>query len=279
MLGIIEGSRRRGWQRMRWLDSITNSMDMNLRKLWEIVKDRGDWCAAVHRITKSRTWFSDWKITTNVSRTKGSPGRHCWFPVGMLTLQQHILAAASDAAYDRAEEDRGERKKTLRTQCEPLETAQPAVLPLEFPSLTGLQIAFFYVCLCSVQFTYSVTPDSSQSHRLQHARPPCPSPTPGVYSNSHPLSRWCHPTISSSVIPFPSCLQSIPALGPFQMSQFFVSGGQSIAASASVLPMNIQDWFLLGWTGWISLQSKGLSRVFSNTTVQKHQFFSTQLSL
>ena len=117
-------------------------------------------------------------------------------------------------------------------------------------------------------------------HRLQHAKPPWPSPGPGVYSNSCPLSRWCHPTISSSVVPFSSCLLSFPASGSFQMSQFFTSGGQSIgvSASASVLPMNIQDWF--SWcTGWISLQSKGLSRVFSNTTVQKHQFFSTQLSL
>ena len=103
-------------------------------------------------------------------------------------------------------------------------------------------------------------------------------PTPGVYLNSCPLSRWCHPAISSSVLPFSSCLQFFPASGSFQMSQFFPSGGQRIGASASAsgLPMNIQDWFSLGWTGWISLQSKGLSRVFSNTTVQKHQFFSTQ---
>ena len=112
-------------------------------------------------------------------------------------------------------------------------------------------------------------------------RPPCPSPTPGVYSNSCQLSQWCHPTISSSVVPFSSHLQSFPASGSFQMSHLFALGGQSIrvSASASVLPVNIQDWFPLGWTGWISLQSQGLSRVFSNTTVQKHQFFSTQLSL
>ena len=116
---------------------------------------------------------------------------------------------------------------------------------------------------------------------LQHARPPCPSPTPRVYSNSCPLSWWCHPTISSSVIPFSSCTQSFPASGSFQMSQLFVSGGQSVGVSASkiVLPMNTQDWSPLEWTGWISLQSKGLSRVFSNTTVQKHQLFSTQPSL
>ena len=121
-----------------------------------------------------------------------------------------------------------------------------------------------------VQFSRSVVFYSLWPRGLQHARPPCPSPIPGVYSNSGPLSQWCHPTISSSVIPFSSRLQSFPASGSFQISQFFTSGGQSTgaSASASVLPMNIQDWFSLGWTGWISLQSKGLSRVFSNTTVQ-----------
>ena len=113
---------------------------------------------------------------------------------------------------------------------------------------------------------------------LQHTRPPCPSPTPGVYSNSYPLSRWCHPTISSSVIPF-SCPQSFPASGSFQMSPFFASGGQSIGVSAlaSVLSINIQDWFSLGWTGWITLQSKGLPRVISNITVQTHQLYGAQL--
>ena len=127
----------------------------------------------------------------------------------------------------------------------------------------------------------SVISDSLWPHGQQHARPSCPSPTPSIYSNACPLSQWCHPIISSSVIPFSSCLQSFPASGFFQMSQFFTSGGQSIgvSASTSALPLNIQDWFPLGWTGWISLQSQGLSRVFSNTTVQKHQFFSTQLSL
>ena len=120
-----------------------------------------------------------------------------------------------------------------------------------------------------------------QPHGLQHARLPCPSPSPKAYSNSCPSHWWCHPNISSSAIPFFSRFQSFPASGSFPMSQFFVSGGQSIGASASTsaLPMNIQDWFPLGWTGWISLQSKGLWRVFSNTTVQKHQFFSSQLSL
>ena len=146
-----------------------------------------------------------------------------------------------------------------------------------------LQITFRikvkFLTLASVQ--YSVMSDSLRSHWLQHARLPCPSPTPRAYSNSCPSSRWCHPTTSSSVVPFSSCPQSFPASGSFQMSQLFTSGGQSIRVSAStlVLPMNIQDPSPLGWTGWISLQSKGLSRVFSNTTIQKHQFFGTQLSL
>ena len=119
-----------------------------------------------------------------------------------------------------------------------------------------------------------------QPNELQHARPPCPSPAPGVYSNSCPSSQWCHPAISSSVIPFSSCPQSLPASGSFPMSQLFAWGGQStgVSASASVLPMNTQDWSPLGWTGWISLQSEGRSRVFSNITVQKHQFFSARLT-
>jgi len=147
---------------------------------------------------------------------------------------------------------------------------------------TGIRIAGRNVNqFSSVQFCRSVVSDSLWPHGLQHARPPCPSPTPGVYPNSCPLSRRCHPTISSSVIPFSSHLQSFPALGSFQMSHLITSGGQSIgvSASASVLPMNTQDWFRLGLTGWISLQSKGLSRVFSSVTIQKHQFFGTQPSL
>ena len=126
-------------------------------------------------------------------------------------------------------------------------------------------------------FSRSLVSDSLRPHGLQHARPPCPSPAPEVYSNSHPLSQWWHPTISSSVFPFSSHLLSFPASGSFPKNQLFTSGGQSVGASASVLPMNIQDWFPSGWTGLISLQSKGLSRVFSNTTVQKHQFFSSYL--
>ena len=133
-----------------------------------------------------------------------------------------------------------------------------------------------YACVCVCVYVHSVVSDSLQPHGLQHARLPCPSPFPRACSNSCPLSRWCHPTISSSVVPF-SCLLSFLASGSFPMSWLFTSGGQSIEASdlASVLPVNIQDWFPLGLTGLISFQSRGLSRVFCSTTVQKHQFFGT----
>ena len=132
----------------------------------------------------------------------------------------------------------------------------------------------------SVQFSCSVVFNSLWPHEPQHTRPSCPSPTPGVYPNPCPLSQWCHPTILSSVVPFSSCPQSFPTSGSFQMSQLFASGGQStgVSVSTSVIPMKTKDWSPIGWTGWISLQSKGLSRVFSNTTVQKHQFFGAQLS-
>ena len=140
----------------------------------------------------------------------------------------------------------------------------------------------FIFSLSSVQFSLPIMSDFFQPHGLQHARPPYSSPTLGVYANSHPLNRWCHLTISSSVIPFSSRLQSFPASGSFQTCQFFTSGGQSIgiSASTSILPMNIQDWFSLGWIGWISLQSKGLSRIFSNTTALtgKGQIFSLALT-
>ena len=135
------------------------------------------------------------------------------------------------------------------------------------------------ISFCSVQFSRSVVSNSLRPHESQHTRLPCPSPTPKVCSDSCPSSQWCLPTISSSVVPYSSCPQSLPASGSFPMSQLFASGGQStgVSASASVLPVNTQDWFPLGWTGWISLQAKGLSRVSSNTTVQKHQFFGAQL--
>ena len=179
MLGKIEGRRRRGKQKTRWLDGITDSIEMILSKLWKMVKDRKAWIAAVQF---------------------GSFTQSC-----------------------------------------------PTLRP----------------------------------HGLQHATAVCPSPTPETCSNSCPSSWWCHLNISSSVIPFSSHLQYFPASGSFPMSQFFTSGGQSIrdSASASVLPMNIQDWFPLGLAGLISMQSRELSRIFSNTTVQKHQFFSAQLSL
>ena len=146
---------------------------------------------------------------------------------------------------------------------------------------TWIHFQILFRCICSVQFSHSAVSNFLWPHGLQHARPPCLSPTPGVHLNSCPLRQWYHSTISSSVIIFSSHLQSYPASGSFQISQLFSSGGQSIGVSASIsfLPKNTQDWSPLGWTGWISLQSKGLSRVFSNTTVQKHQFFSAQLSL
>ena len=139
---------------------------------------------------------------------------------------------------------------------------------------------YILTCPSSVQFSCSVVSDSLQPHASQHTGPPCPSPTPRVYPNSCPSSQWCHPAISSSVLPFSSCPQSLPASESFPMSQLIALGGQNIgvSASASVLLMNTQDWPPLGWTSWISLQSMGLSRVFSNTTVQKHQFFSAQPS-
>ena len=163
------------------------------------------------------------------------------------------------------------------------------LLPSMFPSIrvfsneSSLHIRwpkYWSFSINSVQFSCSVVSNSLRPQGLQHTRPPCPSPTPGVYPNSCPLSQWCHPTISSSVIHFSSCLQTLPALGSFPRRQFYASGGQSIGVSASksVFPMNTQDWSPLEWTGWISLESKGLSRVFSNTTVQKHQFFVIQLS-
>ena len=181
---------------MRWLNGITNSMDMSLGKLQEMIKDREAWYAAAHGVAKSQTQQSD--STT------------CCIP------ETNIVSSVQSVQ-----------------------------------SLGRVQLF--------------------ETHGLQHTRPPCPSPTPGAYPNSCPLSQGCYPTISSSVVPFSSRPQSFPALGSFPMSQFFASGGQNIGVSVSVsiVPMNIQDSFPLGWTGWISLLSKGFSRVFSNTTVQK----------
>ena len=148
------------------------------------------------------------------------------------------------------------------------------------PVITLVPVFTVFASFSSVQFSRSVMSEFLWPHGLQHARLPCPSSTPRAYSNSCTLSQWCHPTISSCVIPFSSCPQSFLASGSFQISQFFTSGGQifRVSTSASLLPVNIQDWFPLGWTSWISLKSKGLSKVFSNTTVQTHQFFGAQLS-
>ena len=162
----------------------------------------------------------------------------------------------------------------------PSGTSGNSIYSSVYMSIPTSQFISHHLQFSSVQFSRSVVSNSLQPHESQHTRPPCPSPTPGVYPNSRPSSQWCHPAISSSVVPLSSCSQSLPASGSFPMSQLFTWGDQSIgvSASASVLPMNTQDWSPLGWTGWISLQSKGLSRVFSNTTVQKHQFFGAQLS-
>ena len=149
-----------------------------------------------------------------------------------------------------------------------------------FTAWTCYRFPCISIVTASDQISRSVVSDSWRPHESQHGRPPCPSPTPGVHPDSCPSSHWSHPAISSSVIPFSSCPQSLPASESFPMSQLFQWGGQrtGVSASTSVLPMNTQDWSPLGWTGLISLQSKGLSRVFSNTTVQKHQFFGVQPS-
>ena len=188
---------------------------------------------------------------------------HMHVPYPPKPLNVHVLSVSSTNI-----------NVTYFTNCPVLwVTCSLHLLPSPFPLTLKLPIQF--------QFSQSVVSDSLQPHELQHARPPCPSPTPGACSNSCPLSWWCHPTFSSSVVPFSSHLQSFPSWGSFPMSQFFASSSQSIGASAStsVLPMIIHDWFPLGLTVLISFQSKGLSRVFSNTTAQKHQFFTIQLSL
>ena len=164
----------------------------------------------------------------------------------------------------------------------PGDLSHPGIKPtsLASPALAGRYFTTQFSSVQFSQFRRSVMSNSLQSHEPKHTRPPCPSPTPRVHPDSCASSWWCHPAISSSVVPFSSCPQSLPASRSFPVSQLVTWGGQSIgvSASASILPMNTQDWSPLGWTGWISLQSKGLSRVFSNTTVQKHQFFSTPLS-
>ena len=202
------------------------------------------------------------------------------FPVVMYGFESMTLNKAENRRIDAFE--LWYSKRFLRVPWTARRSNQSLVKEISSEySLEELMLKLKLQNFTSVQFSHSVVSNSFWHHESQHARPPCPSPTAGVYPNPCPLSQWCHPTISSSVIPFSSCSQSCPASGSFQMSQLFASDGQSIgvSVSTSVLPMNTQDWSPLGWTGWISLQSKGLSRVFSNTTVQKHQFFGAQLSL
>ena len=230
---------------------------------WESLGDREAWHAAVYWVTKSwtqlRSWtkLNWWAITRALHGClRGRPSSPPWKTVSSLQFlrvwQSRILRPSA------------------------LHTCIPS--PRTFFNPYSLYLrpwALVVIVQCAV------LANSLRPHGLQHTRLPCPSPSPRACSNSCPLSQWCHPTISSSAVPYSSCPQSFPASGYFPMSQLFTSGGQSIgaSASASVLPMNIQDWFPLGLTGWISLQSKGLLRIFSNTTVQKHQYFGVQLSL
>ena len=262
MLGGIRAKRRSGWQRMKWPDSIS------LSKLRELVIDREAWCAAIHGTTKSRTWLSNW-TELNIMYW-ASPIRFINFPVklgvgitGFTQVQPAIPLLWTHAMNHSC--------RTLRLQL----CCEMAMKMDQYSSMTNIVLT----CNAPVQFSRSVVSNSLRLHGLQHTRPPCLSPSPRVYSNSCPLSQWCHPIMPFSVIPF-SYLQSLPASGSFQVSQLFASGGQRIgvSASTSVVSMNTQDWSPLRWTGWISLQSKGLSRVFSSTTVQKHQSFGAQLS-
>ena len=254
MLGMIEGRRRMGREYV-WMASPTQ---------WTWV-----WASSV-------SWW--WTGEPGVLQSMGSQRvGHEWATELNWTQQLPWPSLGSKGQFKQLlYQGREEMQEQGRSSQETI--VQPwgkDVIPQEINITVSLSS---YIKFSSVQFSRSVVSHSLRPHELQHARPPCPSPTAGLHSDSRPSSQWCHPAISSSVIPFCSCLQSLPASECFPMNQLFTWGGQStgVSALASFLPKKSQDWSPSEWTGWIFLQYKGLSRVFSNTTVQKHQFFSAQ---